>query len=112
MKNPCAKTSVLEFVFNEIAGINSRLAFLMKKRLHQRHSTFNILELSALLQEGVTQAPFFHETEGCAPQGCNIIKKQSTIDLFLRIWLFKTASVWYIFKKVSVMSYLNSKVAV
>ena len=31
MKNPYAKTSVLESDFNEIAGINSRLASLMKK---------------------------------------------------------------------------------
>ena len=31
MKNPCAKTSVFEVVFNEIAGINARLAPLMKK---------------------------------------------------------------------------------
>ena len=54
MKNPSAKTSVLESVFNEIVGINSRLASLMKKSLHQRHLPLNILELSALLQEGVT----------------------------------------------------------
>ena len=54
MKNPCAKTSVLESVFNEIAGINSRLASLMKKSLDQKHLLLNILELSALLQEGVT----------------------------------------------------------
>ena len=54
MINPCAKTSVLESVFNEIAGINSRLASLMKKSLHQKHLLLNILELSALLQEGVT----------------------------------------------------------
>ena len=31
MKNPYVKTSVLESVFNEIAGIGSRLASLMKK---------------------------------------------------------------------------------
>ena len=54
MKNPYAKISVLESVFNEIAGINSRLASLKKKNLHQRHLPLNILELSALLQEGVT----------------------------------------------------------
>ena len=52
MINPCAKTSVLESVFNEIVGINSRLASLMKKSLDQRHLLLNILELSA--QEGVT----------------------------------------------------------
>ena len=54
MKNPYAKTSVLESIFNEIAGINSRLASLMKKSLDQKHLLLNILELSALLQEGVT----------------------------------------------------------
>ena len=54
MKNPYAKISVLESVFNEITGIDSRLASLKKTRLHQRHLTLNILELSALLQEGVT----------------------------------------------------------
>ena len=31
VKNPYGKTSVLEFFFNEIAGINSRLASLVKK---------------------------------------------------------------------------------
>ena len=54
MKNPYAKTSLFESVFNEIAGINSRLASLMKKSLHQKHLPLNILELSAFLQEGVT----------------------------------------------------------
>ena len=54
MKNPCSKTSVLESVFNEIAGINSRLASLMKKSLDQKYLLLNILELSALLQEDVT----------------------------------------------------------
>ena len=46
---------------NEIAGINSRLASLVKKSLHQRHLPVNILELLALLQEGL--------------EGCNFIKK-------------------------------------
>ena len=54
MKKSYAKTSVLESVFNEIAGINFRLASLMKKSFHQRHLTLNILEIPALLQEGVT----------------------------------------------------------
>ena len=54
VKNPYGKTSVLETVFNEIAGISSRLASLVKKSLHQRHLSLNILELSALLQEGLT----------------------------------------------------------
>ena len=54
MKNPYAQTSVLNSVFNEIAGINSKLASFMKKSLHKRHLPLNMLELSALLQEGVT----------------------------------------------------------
>ena len=40
--------------FNEIAGINARLASLVKKNLHQRHLPMNILELAVLLQEGLT----------------------------------------------------------
>ena len=54
MKNPYGKTSVSESLFNEIAGINFRLASLVKKSFHQRHLPVNILELSALLQEGLT----------------------------------------------------------
>ena len=75
MKNPYAETSVLESVFNEINGINSRLASLIKKSLHQRHLPLNILELSVHLQEDVTSAPFFHNTKGCALQGRNFIRK-------------------------------------
>ena len=41
-KNPYGKTSVFESVFNEIAGINSRLASLVKKSLDQRHLPLNI----------------------------------------------------------------------
>ena len=54
LKNPYGNTSVLESLFKEIAGINSRLASFVKKRLHRRHLPVNILELSALLQEGLT----------------------------------------------------------
>ena len=50
MKNPYGKTSV----FNEIARINPRLASLVKKSVHQRHLPLKLLELSALLQEGLT----------------------------------------------------------
>ena len=38
--------------FNEIAEINSR--FLVKKGLHQGGLPMHIIELSALLQEGLT----------------------------------------------------------
>ena len=54
VKNPYEKTSVSESLFNEIARINSRIASLVKKSLHQRHLPVNILELSALLQVGLT----------------------------------------------------------
>ena len=53
MNNAFVETSVLESVFNQMAGINSRLASLMKKSLHQRHLSLNMLEFSALLQESV-----------------------------------------------------------
>ena len=39
---------------NEIAGIKSRLASLVKKSLPQRHLPVNILILLALVQEGLT----------------------------------------------------------
>ena len=41
-------------LFNEIAGINSRPGTSAKKSLHQGCLPVNILELSALLQEGRT----------------------------------------------------------
>ena len=83
MKNPYAKTSVLESVFNEIAWINSRLTCLMKKSLHQRHLPLNILELSALLQEGVTQAPFSHIILRAAHNRvATLLGRWSTIDFF------------------------------
>ena len=54
VKSSHGKTSVLESLFNEIAEINSRFASLVKKSLHQRHLPVNTLELSALIQEGLT----------------------------------------------------------
>ena len=111
MKSPYAKLSVFESVFNQIAGINSRFAPLRKKNLHQKHLPLNILELSVLLQEGLTQTPFFHNIVGCVLQGCNFIR-ELIYHILSQNMVFKTASVGYIFKKVSVMSYLNSKVAV
>ena len=48
------KTSALESLLNKITAINSKLASLVKKSPHQRHLPVNILELSALLQEGLT----------------------------------------------------------
>ena len=54
VRNPYEKTSALESFFNEFAGINSKLASLLKKSSHQRHVPVNISELSVLLQEGLT----------------------------------------------------------
>ena len=54
VKNPLRKPLCWSPFFNEIAGINSGLASLVKKSLHQRHLHVNILELSALLQKDLT----------------------------------------------------------
>ena len=43
MQNPFAKTSMLEFVFNEIARINSRLPSLMKKKPSPKTFTFEYI---------------------------------------------------------------------
>ena len=45
------ETLCIEVLFNEIADINSKS--LVKKVLHQGGLPVNILELSALLQEGL-----------------------------------------------------------
>ena len=61
VKNPYEKTSVLEFLFNEIAGINSRLASLVKKSLHQRHLPVNKLELlQRFYRKVIHELRFFH----------------------------------------------------
>ena len=52
LKKLLCRTHVGNTLFNEIAEINSR--FLVKKSLHQGGLPVNILELSALLQEGFT----------------------------------------------------------
>ena len=76
VKNPYEKTSVLEFLFNEIAGINSRLASLVKKSLHQRHLPVNKLELlQRFYRKVIHELRFFHKTEGCVLQGFNFIRK-------------------------------------
>ena len=45
---------VVELFFNQIAGINSRLATLLKRSLRRGGCFVNTLELSALLQKGLT----------------------------------------------------------
>ena len=46
------ETLCVGVLFNEIAEINSR--FLVEKGLHQEGLPVNVLELLALLQEGLT----------------------------------------------------------
>ena len=93
VKNPYGKTPVLEFLFNEIAGINSRLASLVKKSPYQRHVPVNILELSALLQEGLTWAPFFFiKLRAAYYMVATLLRSWSTIDFLLKILFFKTTS--------------------
>ena len=111
VKKPYEKTSALESLFNEIAGINSRLASLVKKSLNPRHLPV-ILELLALLQEGLTWALFFSiKLRAAYCRVATLFRSWSTIDFFLKILFFKTASFRYIFQKVSVMRYLHSKIA-
>ena len=76
LKNPYGKTSVLEFLFNEIAGINSRLASLVKKKPPPKIFTFEYIRtFSAPTGRSYMSTAFFHKTEGCVLQGCNFIKK-------------------------------------
>ena len=79
-------------LFKEIAKINSRP--LVEKGLHQEGLPVNILELSALPQEGLTWARFFENIEDCVLQGCNFIKTLVHHILFLQNIFFKTASFW------------------
>ena len=103
VKNPYRRTSALESLFNEIAGINSRLASLVKK---------SQLELSALLRKGLIRVQFFFiKMRAVHYMVATLLRSWPTIDFFVKIF-FKAASFRYILQKVSAMSYLNSKVAV
>ena len=112
VKNPYVKTSVLESFFNEIAGINSRLASLVKKSLHQRHLPVNIRTFSASTGRPYMSSIFFINLRAVYYRVATLLRSWSTIDFFLKILFFNTASFRYIFQKVSVMSFLDSKVAV
>ena len=93
MKNQYAKISVWESVLNEIAGINFRLASLKKKRLHQR-----IYQNFQRFYRKVLQKPsFFIMLRAAHYRLATSLGSWSTIDFFLKIRFFKTASVWYIF---------------
>ena len=68
--------------------------FLNDKR-HGLH--VNILELSVLLQEGLTWASFFNQIEGCLLRGCNF-KILVYHRLFYQNILFRAAS----FRNISI----------
>ena len=60
----------------------------------------NILELSALLQEGLNMSStFFAKIEDCVLNGCNFIKTLVHNRFFPHNILFKAASFQYIFQK-------------
>ena len=50
---------MVEAFLNEIAGKISRPAVLVEKSLRQGGLSVSVLELSALLQEGLARVPFF-----------------------------------------------------
>ena len=81
---------VVELFFNQIAGINSRTATLLKRSLRRGGFFVNTLEFSALLQKGLTWALFssvFDKIASFVLQGLNLIKTFSIIDFFLKIFL-------------------------
>ena len=90
MKNPYAKVSVLESVFNEIAEINSRLVSLLQKSLPQRHLTFCRKVLPKLRFFIILKAAHYRVT--------TLLGIWSTIDFFLKIWFVKTFSKKYLSK--------------
>ena len=66
---------------------------------NKRHGLpVNILEFSALLQEGLTWASFFNKIEGCLLKGCNFIKILVYHRLFSQNILFRAAS----FRNISI----------
>ena len=68
----CYETSrifVIESFFNQIAGINSKSAPLLKRSFHQGGFPVNILKFSALMQKSLTCATCIDKITGCALQG-------------------------------------------
>ena len=90
------ETLCVGVLFNEVADINLRP--LVKTALYQGGLPVNLLELSALLHEGLTWAPLFWKNWELCTTGLQNV-------------LFKTASFQHIFQKQSVVSSLYSKVA-
>ena len=54
---------------------------------------------------------FFMKLRAVYYKVATLLRSLSVMDFFLKILFFKIASFGYIFQKVSVMSYLNNKVA-
>ena len=100
MKNPYAKTSLFESVFNEIAGINSRLASLMKKKPPPKTFTCEYIRtFSASTGRSYMSSVFFIKLRAVYYRVATLLRSWSTIDFFLKILFFKTASFRYIFQK-------------
>ena len=51
LQNPCWKISVIEFIFDKTAGLDS--ATLLKKNLHQEDFPLDTSLFPALLQKGI-----------------------------------------------------------
>ena len=75
LQNPCQNIPVMESVFNEIIGMDSRPAFLLKRSSHQGHFLVDILEFSVLLQSGLMWIPFLVNYL----QRCTLLKHCCTI---------------------------------
>ena len=103
---------VVEFFFNQIVGINSRPVTLLK-RSHRRGGFFvNTLELSVLLQKGLTGALFFDKTAGFVYYRASTLLKHFPSLTFSQNVLFKTATFQYMLGKKSVVKSLYRRVAV
>ena len=109
--------------FNEIAGINYRLASLVKKSLHQRHLKIvrhlrhlrtceYIRTFNASTERSYVSSVFFIKLRAAYYKVATLLRSWSIMNFSLKRFFFKTASFRHIFQKISVMSYLNSKVAV
>ena len=102
VKNPYDKTAVLESLFNESAGINSRLASFNEKKPAPKTFTCEYTRtFSASTRRSYISSVFFHKTEGCVLQGCNFIKKLVhhrlfSRNIFLRQLVFGTYSKKYL----------------
>ena len=107
-KNPYRKTSAWDSLFNEIAGRNSRLASLVKKPPPKTFTCEYIRTFSASPERSYTSSFFFIKLRAVYYMVATLLRSWSTIDFFVKILFFKTASFRYIFQKVSVMNYLNS----